>query len=133
MQCGAHSAGIESDSEVEQAVNCLIDENLALGRTEVVARAHWMMGRINVARGNDSTKERHSASAGLAIGHMSLVISSSDTAKEVRQFFRGQTRSLRHPWAPRDGFFFRFCRSLSMAPRMIPNSSGGSESSSSTI
>ncbi len=41
----------EADSEVEQAVHFLIQENLALGRAEVVARARWMMARINRARG----------------------------------------------------------------------------------
>jgi tetratricopeptide (TPR) repeat protein len=41
----------ESDAEVEDAIITLIDENLSRGRTVQVARALWMRGRVNVARG----------------------------------------------------------------------------------
>jgi tetratricopeptide (TPR) repeat protein len=41
----------EADSEVEEALQQLIDENRAIGRAVQVARACWMMGRINVVRG----------------------------------------------------------------------------------
>ncbi len=41
----------ESDDETEQAIRHLLDENTSLGRKVQVARALWMMGRINIIRG----------------------------------------------------------------------------------
>jgi tetratricopeptide (TPR) repeat protein len=41
----------EADEETEQAVRHLLAENTALGRTVHVARALWMLGRINLIRG----------------------------------------------------------------------------------
>lgn len=41
----------EADSDVEQAIALLIDENEALGRRVQVARAEWMMGRVDLFRG----------------------------------------------------------------------------------
>jgi len=42
----------EADAEVEQAIEFLIDTNVALGRTVPAARARWMMGRISRIRGH---------------------------------------------------------------------------------
>lgn len=41
----------EADAEVEQALEFLIKENVALGRAVQVARGRWMMGRVNSFRG----------------------------------------------------------------------------------
>jgi hypothetical protein len=41
---------LEIDTEVEREVQRLIDENAAIGRTVQVARARWMMGRIEMVR-----------------------------------------------------------------------------------
>jgi tetratricopeptide (TPR) repeat protein len=45
----------EASSEVERELQRLIEENHAIGRTIQVARARWMMGRINVVRGQYDT------------------------------------------------------------------------------
>ncbi len=44
----------EKDVDVEEAIAFLIEENTALGRTVQVARARWMMGRVQVVRGEYS-------------------------------------------------------------------------------
>lgn len=41
----------EADSELEQTIAFLIEENMALGRAVQVARARWMMGRVRVVLG----------------------------------------------------------------------------------
>jgi tetratricopeptide (TPR) repeat protein len=40
----------EQDAEIAQTIAFLINENLVLGRTVQVARARWMLGRVNVSR-----------------------------------------------------------------------------------
>lgn len=42
----------EAEPEVEAMVHLLINENLSINRAVQVARARWMMGRINLARGD---------------------------------------------------------------------------------
>jgi len=66
----------EADEETEQGVRRLLDENMSLGRTVQVARALWMMGRINIIRG-----QYHHAVESLRVAMTS--IGDSDTSVRV--------------------------------------------------
>ena len=66
----------DADAEVEREVQRLIDDNGVIGRTVQVARACWMMGRINVIRGryDQAVELFRRASEGIADGDASVRI-----------------------------------------------------------
>jgi tetratricopeptide (TPR) repeat protein len=45
----------EAGTDIEQPLMLLIDENKASGRTVPLARAYWLMGRVNLIRGDHDT------------------------------------------------------------------------------
>lgn len=66
----------EAGSDIEQALALLIEENNAVGRAVQVARARWMMGRVNLIRGE------HDTAAELLTGAMET-IGDSDSAIRI--------------------------------------------------
>lgn len=66
----------DADEEVEQAITSLMEENSELGRAVQVARARWLMGRVQMIRGGyDAAVEWfRAAMAGIGDGDSSIRI-----------------------------------------------------------
>jgi tetratricopeptide (TPR) repeat protein len=58
----------EASTEIEQTLTLIIDENKAAGRTVPVARTHWLLGRVNLIRGDYDSAVQSLSTAMTTIG-----------------------------------------------------------------
>lgn len=58
----------EAGAEIEQTLTLIIEEKHAAGRTVPVARTHWLMGRVNLIRGDYDSAVKSLSTAMTMIG-----------------------------------------------------------------